>query len=209
MADLRYEVSFKGVASVDIRAAFGDCEADTGRGITTVRCPKEGLNAVVNRIEDLGLGSSRSALWPGAHRTAGRERDGGDRAAARDLRGWSILSGWLAARNVSGRIVFLLSGPWSPTQLGVVTMNRNSTVHVLAELDPGAAALHRRVDVPLAAARQDLPLTARLLGIGLPLTILAGTGVAVLVFPSLPLALAGLIAASLARPHRRGAHRVR
>ena len=41
-------------------------------------------------------------------------------------------------------------------------------------------------------------LTARLLGIGLPLSILGGTLVAVLLWPSLPLALAGLIAASLA-----------
>ena len=44
----------------------------------------------------------------------------------------------------------------------------------------------------------DLPLTARLLGIGLPLSILAGTALAVLLFPSLPIALAGLIGASLA-----------
>jgi sodium/hydrogen antiporter len=52
--------------------------------------------------------------------------------------------------------------------------------------------------VPPAAARRDLPLTGRLLAIGLPLSILAGTAVAVVLFPSLPLALAGVIAASLA-----------
>ena len=50
----------------------------------------------------------------------------------------------------------------------------------------------------MAAARQDLPLTARLLGIGLPLSIVAGTAMAVLMFPSLPIALAALIGASLA-----------
>ena len=55
MADLRYEVSFKGVASADIRAAFGDCEADTGTGITILRCPKKDLGTVITRIEDLGL----------------------------------------------------------------------------------------------------------------------------------------------------------
>ena len=48
------------------------------------------------------------------------------------------------------------------------------------------------------AARRDLSVTARLLGIGLPLSIVAGTALAVLLFPSLPLALAGLIAAALA-----------
>ena len=52
--------------------------------------------------------------------------------------------------------------------------------------------------VPPAAARHDLSLTTRLLAIGLPLSIVAGTAMAVLVFPSLPLAVAGLIAASLA-----------
>ena len=52
--------------------------------------------------------------------------------------------------------------------------------------------------MPLAAARHDLSLTTRLLGIGLPLSIVAGTAVAVVLFPSFPLALAGLIAASLA-----------
>ena len=41
-------------------------------------------------------------------------------------------------------------------------------------------------------------MTSRLLAIGLPLSILAGTAIAVLMYPSLPLALAGLIAASLA-----------
>ena len=50
----------------------------------------------------------------------------------------------------------------------------------------------------MAAARHELPLIGRLLGIGLPLSIVAGTAIAVLMFPSLPLALAGLIAASLA-----------
>ena len=41
-------------------------------------------------------------------------------------------------------------------------------------------------------------LTARLLGFGLPLSIVAGTALRVLLFPSIPLALAGLIAAALA-----------
>jgi NhaP-type Na+/H+ or K+/H+ antiporter len=52
--------------------------------------------------------------------------------------------------------------------------------------------------VTLAAARKDLPLTSRLLGVGLPLSIIAGAGLAVVLFPSLPVALAGLIAAALA-----------
>jgi hypothetical protein len=55
MADLTYEVSFKGVASPTLRAAFLDCELDAGMGITSVRCTKGALRAVIARIEEFGL----------------------------------------------------------------------------------------------------------------------------------------------------------
>jgi NhaP-type Na+/H+ or K+/H+ antiporter len=74
----------------------------------------------------------------------------------------------------------------------------NSTVHLLAEVTLALLLFADASSVPMAAARHELPLIGRLLGIGLPLSIIAGTASAVLMFPSLPLALAGLIAASLA-----------
>ncbi len=55
MADLRYEVSFKGVASPTLRAAFIDCELDDGSGATVVRCGHDELRGVMDRIEELGL----------------------------------------------------------------------------------------------------------------------------------------------------------
>jgi hypothetical protein len=55
MADLRYEVSFKGVASPTLRAAFVDYELDDGSGATMVRCGHEELSGVMARIEELGL----------------------------------------------------------------------------------------------------------------------------------------------------------
>jgi hypothetical protein len=55
MADLRYEVSFKGVASPTLRAAFVDYELDDASGATTVRCGHEELRGVMARIEELGL----------------------------------------------------------------------------------------------------------------------------------------------------------
>jgi sodium/hydrogen antiporter len=73
-----------------------------------------------------------------------------------------------------------------------------STVHSLAEITLALLLFGDASGVPPAAARHDLSLTTRLLAIGLPLSIIAGTAMALLVFPSLPLALAGLIAASLA-----------
>jgi hypothetical protein len=55
MADLTYEVSFKGVASPTLRAAFVDCEVDDGSGLTLVRCSHDALRGVIARIEELGL----------------------------------------------------------------------------------------------------------------------------------------------------------
>jgi hypothetical protein len=55
MADLEYEVSFKGVASPTLRAAFRDCEPQPGDGVTWVRCAQDDLADVLARIEEFGL----------------------------------------------------------------------------------------------------------------------------------------------------------
>ena len=55
MADLTYEVSFKGVASPTLRAAFVDYEVTTGVGTTSVRCTHDALREVIARIEDFRL----------------------------------------------------------------------------------------------------------------------------------------------------------
>ena len=55
MSDASYEVSFKGVASPTLRAAFDDYELADEPGITVVRCPQEALRTVMTLIEDFGL----------------------------------------------------------------------------------------------------------------------------------------------------------
>ena len=55
MADLTYEVSFKGVASPTLRAAFSAYELSTGSGLTLVRCSQPELSKVIAHIEELGL----------------------------------------------------------------------------------------------------------------------------------------------------------
>ena len=55
MADLTYEVSFKGMASPTLRAAFMDCELSAALGVTSVRCPKAAVRTVIARIEEFGL----------------------------------------------------------------------------------------------------------------------------------------------------------
>ena len=113
---------------------------------------------------------------------------------------WAVLAKRIESLYISGPLFltlagFLLGNPsW-----GIVSVNmQSSTVHHLAEITLALLLFADASTVRLASARQDLPLTARLLGIGLPLSIVVGTLIALVVFPSLPFALAGLIAASLA-----------
>ena len=85
------------------------------------------------------------------------------------LFGWSIVSGRLAARNLTGPIVFVVAGLLLPTRAGgSSTVDvESSTVHVLAEVTLGLLLFTDASKVPLAAARHDLPLTvapARTLG---------------------------------------------
>jgi sodium/hydrogen antiporter len=114
--------------------------------------------------------------------------------------GWAILSDWFARHDLTGPLVFMAAGLLlANSDWGIGSIDiEGQTVHALAELTLALLLFGDASGVPPAAARRDLPLTARLLGIGLPLSILAGTAAAVVLFPSLPLALAGLIAASLA-----------
>jgi hypothetical protein len=55
MADLIYEVSFKGAASGTLRAAFADYDLSVGTGVTLIRCSHGELRALINQIEELGL----------------------------------------------------------------------------------------------------------------------------------------------------------
>jgi NhaP-type Na+/H+ or K+/H+ antiporter len=114
--------------------------------------------------------------------------------------GWAILSERLAARNLTGPLVFLAAGfLLGNSSWGIVSVDiESSTVHHLAEITLGLLLFADASTVRLVAARQDLTLTSRLLAVGLPLSILTGTVLAVGLFPTLPVALAGLIGASLA-----------
>jgi len=116
------------------------------------------------------------------------------------LFGWSIVAKRLAAHDLTGPLVFLVAGLLlANASWGIVTVDLDSsTVHLLAELTLGLLLFADASRVPVAAALRDLPLTARLLGIGLPLSIVAGTALAVVLFPSLPIALAGVVGAALA-----------
>jgi NhaP-type Na+/H+ or K+/H+ antiporter len=114
--------------------------------------------------------------------------------------GWAVFAKRIESANVSGPLLLTIAGlVLGNSSWGIVSVDlQSSTVHLLAELTLALLLFADASRVPLAAARHDLPLTGRLLGIGLPLSVIAGTVIALLLFPSLPFALAALIAASLA-----------
>jgi hypothetical protein len=58
MAELVYELSFKGAASDTLASAFEGCEVTTDRGVTTVRSgvpDQAALQGLIARINALGL----------------------------------------------------------------------------------------------------------------------------------------------------------
>src|SRR5258708_32362898 len=58
MAQLVYELSFKGVASDTLAGAFEGCDVATHHGITTVRSlvpDQPALHGLINRVHALGL----------------------------------------------------------------------------------------------------------------------------------------------------------
>ena len=113
---------------------------------------------------------------------------------------WVLFARRLASVNLSGPLTLTAAGfVLGNSSWGIVSVDvSSSTVHHLAEVTLALLLFGDASTVSVAAARRDVRLTARLLGIGLPLAILAGTGMALLMWPSLPLAVAGLVGASLA-----------
>jgi sodium/hydrogen antiporter len=113
---------------------------------------------------------------------------------------WAVMSGTAERHNVTGPMVFAVAGyllcnpKWGVLELDVETAPVKSLVEVtLALLLFSDAA---RVNV--RELRHDIGLPVRLLGIGLPLSVLAGAVLAAGLLPELPWALAGFLGAALA-----------
>jgi NhaP-type Na+/H+ or K+/H+ antiporter len=113
---------------------------------------------------------------------------------------WAVVSGTAERHNITGPMLFAVAGyllcnpRWGVLELDVETAPVESLVEVtLALLLFSDAA---RVNV--RELRRDIGLPVRLLGIGLPLSVLAGAGLAAGLIPELPWALAGFLGAALA-----------
>lgn len=114
--------------------------------------------------------------------------------------GWAVTSNRLGGWNITGPFVFLLAGfllgnqSWGPVPIDA----KAPSVHLLAELTLAMLLFSDAVRVNVADLRQDFRVPARLLGIGLPLTLVFGTVAAVVLFGDFSWALALFVGAALA-----------
>ena len=114
--------------------------------------------------------------------------------------GWAVISDRLARWNITGPLVFTVFGfvlanlDWGPLTVDVEA----PTVHLLAEVTLALLLFADAARVNLTSLRHDAGLPARLLGIGLPLTVLLGSLAAAWLFQDFTWALAGFVGAALA-----------
>jgi sodium/hydrogen antiporter len=114
--------------------------------------------------------------------------------------GWAVVSARLAGWNITGPLVFMIAGfvlanpDWGPLSVQVDT----PAIHVLAEFTLALLLFSDASRVNLAVLRRDIRVPARLLGIGLPITVLLGTLAAAWLFGDFTWALAGFVGAALA-----------
>jgi NhaP-type Na+/H+ or K+/H+ antiporter len=113
---------------------------------------------------------------------------------------WAVTSKLLARVNINGPLVFLVAGyalgnpDWGPLTLEVDT----PSIHLVAELTLALLLFSDASRVNVARLRRDIGLPVRLLGIGLPLTVIMGSLLAAWLLNDLSWALAGFVGATLA-----------
>ena len=113
---------------------------------------------------------------------------------------WGIFGGRVEKFNVSGPMAFVLAGlivnngPWALTH----TALHSSTIRDLAEFTLALVLFSDASRLSARTLRSDAGLSIRLLGIGLPLTLVAGTLVAIVTIPGVSWWTAALVAAIVA-----------
>lgn len=107
------------------------------------------------------------------------------------------VSSWLDRRHVTAPMVFLLLGAVIGTQLTVTAVGA-PVVQALTQTTLAMILFHDAAQVLPVQLRRDAALSARLLLIGLPLTIVAGLPIADLLLPTTSSWLALFVASALA-----------
>lgn len=114
--------------------------------------------------------------------------------------GWSVVSDRLAKWNVTGPLFFTAAGfLLANDQWGVVPLDVDApSVHALAEITLALLLFSDAARVNLSVLRRNLLVPSRLLGIGLPITVVLGSVTAAWLFHDFTWALAGFVGAALA-----------
>ena len=111
--------------------------------------------------------------------------------------GYALISSRLETTPVTGPMVFVGAGILLGTEVLDVLDLDERAVQILAEATLVLLLFTDAIRIDLRRLRRQVELPARLLGIGLPLTVLGGLGAAVAVFPDFGLWEAALVAAIL------------
>jgi NhaP-type Na+/H+ or K+/H+ antiporter len=113
---------------------------------------------------------------------------------------WAVVSGALARHDVTGPLVFTIAGfllanpEWGPLGVDIET----GAVHALAEITLALVLFSDASRVNLSELRHEASMPLRLLGIGLPMTLILGGLIASVMFGEFTWALAGYVGAALA-----------
>ncbi len=113
---------------------------------------------------------------------------------------WAITSELLSRYNINGALVFSIAGyvlanpDWGP-----LTVNFEApSIHLIAELTLALLLFSDASRLNLSRLRRDLKFPVRLLGIGLPLSVILGSLLAAWFFNDMSWALAAFVGAALA-----------
>jgi NhaP-type Na+/H+ or K+/H+ antiporter len=114
--------------------------------------------------------------------------------------GWAVISNVLARVNVNGPMVFTVAGfalanpDWGPLSVDFEA----PSIHLIAELTLALLLFADASRVNVSKLRRDIGFPSRLLGIGLPLSMILGSLLAAWLLEDLSWALAGFVGATLA-----------
>jgi len=111
---------------------------------------------------------------------------------------WGVVSGRLERDDLTAPVVFVAVGGLFAALHIVDTPSAMASFKVVVEVTLVWVLFSDAAGVPFRDVRQDLGRIVRLLAIGLPLTVLAGWGLALWLLPSLGIWLALLVGAALA-----------
>jgi NhaP-type Na+/H+ or K+/H+ antiporter len=120
-------------------------------------------------------------------------------ATAASIIVWGLFSARLQRLDISAPIVFVGLGLLCANPLGLVDVSsRSETLHSLAEITLALLLFSDAARVNLRVLAHDFGVTARLLFLGLPLSIALGTAFAWVLFPGVNAFVLAAIAASVA-----------